>query len=142
SGRVYLIEFAVRGCGSKIITHLMPRLTGIDIIRVLVRQALGLTTPAIDPVRDLHGALHFLLFPPGKVAAVRGLDEARRVLGVIDVCVEPGAGEMIADVRDGRSRPGHLLVSGETRAEVQQAIARVRSVVRVDYEHRTDVAPL
>ena len=141
SRRVYLIEFAVRGCGSKVATHLMPRLTGIDVIRVLVRQAFGLPpTSPIEATRHLHGALHFLMFPPGRVAAVRGLDEARRVPGVIDVCVERTKGDVIDEVRDGRSRPGHLLASGETRADVQHTIARVRSLVRLDYEHATYVA--
>jgi biotin carboxylase len=142
TGGVYLIEFAVRGCGSKVSTHLMPRLTGIDVIRALVRQALGLAAPPMQPIRYLHGALHFLMFPPGRVAAVRGVEEAQGVPGVVDVCVEPTAGDVIDAVRDGRSRPGHLLVSGETPAAVQNVIARVRSLIRVDYEHTRDVAAL
>ena len=143
TGRVYLIEFAIRGCGSKVVTHLMPALTGLDVIRVLIRQAFGLQTSLhVDPPRALNGALHFLLFPPGRVTRVRGLDEAGRVPGVIDVCVEPAAGDVIDRVVDGRSRPGHLLVAAETGRAVQQAISRVRELVRLDYEHAADVAPL
>ena len=127
--RVYLIEFAVRGCGSKVTTHLMPRLTGIDVIRTVVRQAFGLSAP-IEPVRALHGALHFLMFPPGRVRAVHGVDDARSVPGVIDVVVERGPGDIIDEVRDGRSRPGHLLVSGPTRADVRNTIDKVRAMVR------------
>ena len=40
--RCYLIEFAIRGCGSKVATHLMPALTGVDVVRIVIRQALGL----------------------------------------------------------------------------------------------------
>jgi hypothetical protein len=107
----------------------MPRLTGIDVVRVLIRQAFGLPTAALDPARHLHGALHFLMFPPGRVIAVRGVDEARSLPGVIDACVERVAGEAIDEVRDGRSRPGHLLVSGPTPADVQRTIARVRDLI-------------
>jgi biotin carboxylase len=136
---VYLIEFAVRGCGSKVCTHLMPRLTGIDVVRVLIRQAFGLSTASLDPARHLHGALHFLMFPPGRVTAVRGVDEARSLPGVIDACVERVAGETIDEVRDGRSRPGHLLVSGATAADVQRTIAGVRDLIEIDYEHVSGV---
>ena len=33
TGRCSLIEFAIRGCGSKVATHLMPALTGVDVVR-------------------------------------------------------------------------------------------------------------
>ena len=80
---VYLIEFAIRGCGSKVATHLMPALTGVDVVRVVIRQAFGLPVE-IEPSRARHGALHFLMFPRGRVVAVRGIEEARRLPGVID----------------------------------------------------------
>src|SRR5206468_5816967 len=70
---VYLIEFAIRGCGSKVVTHLLPAITGVDVVRLVIRQALGLPV-SIEPSRRRHGALHFLMFPPGRVVAVRGVD--------------------------------------------------------------------
>jgi biotin carboxylase len=138
---VSLIEFAVRGCGSKVITHLLPALTGVDVAAWLIRRALGVRDAATPvPRRGLHGALHFLMFPEGTVSAVRGVDEASSVPGVIDVCVEAGRGDVIGEVRDGRSRPGHLLVSGQTPGDVQRTIARVRDLVRVDYADAVGVA--
>jgi biotin carboxylase len=138
---VYLIEFAVRGCGSKVATHLMPVLTGVDVVHIVIRQALGCAT-AIRPSRALDGALHFLMFPPGRIAAVRGVEAARRLPGVIDVCVERVPGESIDEVRDGRSRPGHVLVWGRDRASVQRTLADVRALIRLDYEDARDVAPV
>jgi biotin carboxylase len=141
TNEVSLIEFAVRGCGSKVVTHLMPALTGIDVTAWLIRRALGVRDAGVpSPRRGLHGALHFLMFPQGVVSAVRGVDSATVVPGVIDVCVEAGPGDVIREVRDGRSRPGHLLVSGQTPDDVQRAIARVRDLVRVDYADAVGVA--
>jgi biotin carboxylase len=166
TGTVYLIEFAIRGCGSKVATHLMPALTGIDVTRIVIGQALGVRTgiehhgghggriPLVfrsepprpqwcpTPARANHGALHFLMFPPGRVTAVRGVEAARRVPGVIDVCVERLPGELIDEVYDGRSRPGHVLVHGESLADVQQTISEVRGMIRIDYEDAADVPPL
>jgi biotin carboxylase len=137
---VFLIEFAVRGCGSKVMTHLMPVLTGVDVPQVAIRQALGLRS-RVEPKRDRHGALHFLIFPPGRVAVVRGVEEARGLPGVIDACIEATPGDRIDPVHDGRSRPGHLLVWGSDRAGVQDVIAAVRRRVRIDYETAFGVAP-
>jgi len=142
TGAVFLIEFAIRGCGSKVVTHLMPALTGVDVVRIVIRQALGLATPSAPPVRGRHGALHFLMFPRGRVTAVRGVAAARAIPGVIDACVERVAGDAIGEVHDGRSRPGHVLVTAATRAEVQQRIAQVRDAIRLDYDDAADVAPI
>jgi biotin carboxylase len=137
---VYLIEFAIRGCGSKVATHLMPVLTGVDVVRILIRQALGLPVQ-VDVSRACCGALHFLMFPPGRITAVRGVEEAKALRGVIDVCVERAPGDTVEDVHDGRSRPGHVLVWGLDRADVQRTLAGVRALVRLDFEHVRDVAP-
>jgi biotin carboxylase len=141
SGSVYLIEFAIRGCGSKVVTHLMPVLTGVDVVQVVIRQALGLRAP-VEPEHVRHGALHFLMFPPGRVAAIRGVAEALGLPGVIDASVEAKAGERIDEVHDGRSRPGHVLVWGNLRADVQRLLMDVRRRIRLDYDDVTGVAPL
>ena len=44
------------------------------------------------------------------------MNEAKRLPGVIDACVERAANDVIEDVHDGRSRPGHVLVCGADRA--------------------------
>ena len=139
--RLFLVEFAIRGCGSKVITHLLPQLTGVDIVRAIVRQALGFPTP-VRPDRQRHGALHFLMFPPGPVRAVHGVSDALSIPGVIDVCVERAPGDTIDVVRDGRSRPGHVLVHGNSRDDVQAALRAVRSAIRVEYDGGTISAPL
>jgi L-amino acid ligase C-terminal domain 2 len=130
----------VRGCGSKVAMHLMPALTGVDVARVVIRQALGFPT-SIEPAPTRHGALHFLIFPRGRVTLVRGIEAVRRMPDVIDACVEPRPGDVIEDVHDGRSRPGHVLVRGHNRDEVQRTITAVRGLIRVDYEHAKDVPP-
>jgi biotin carboxylase len=140
-GRVFLVEFAIRGCGSKVITHLLPRLTGANVVRAVVRQALGLTT-RLDLPRQRHGALHFLMFPPGRVRHVRGLDDAQAIPGVIDVCVERAPGDTIDVIRDGRSRPGHVLVEGKSREAVQAVLRAVHAAIRVEYDGGRESAPL
>jgi len=138
---VQLIEFAIRGCGSKVTTHLMPALTGVDVVGAVIRQAFGVRT-SIEPSTRTHGALHFLMFPRGRVRAVRGVEQARQLTGVIDAVVERQAGDAIGEVRDGRSRPGHVLVQARDRGSVQQLLTEVRQLIRIDFEHQRDVAPI
>jgi hypothetical protein len=82
------------------------------------------------------------MFPPGRVRAVLGLAEAKRIPGVIDACVERAPGETIDVIRDGRSRPGHVLVHGASRMEVQTILQAVRSAIRIEYDDGVRSAPL
>ena len=82
------------------------------------------------------------MFPLGRVVAVRGVEAARALPGVIDACVERGPGDWINEIHDGRSRPGHVLVWGRDRAGVQRTLSDVRGLIRLDYEHASDVRPL
>ena len=138
---VYLVEFALRGCGSKVVTHLLPAITGVDVVRAVVRQALGLRT-TLRAGRSWNGVLHFLMFAPGRITGMRGLDRARALPGVIDVTIERQINDRIDEVRDGRSRPGHLLVCGPTAEEVQQTIREVHALVRLEYDNGVTSAPL
>jgi biotin carboxylase len=141
SDAICLIEFALRGCGSKVATHLMPALTGVDVVGTVIGHAFGVRSKA-NPLRGRHGALHFLLFPCGTVTAVRGIEEARTLPGVIEVCVERQPGDSIGQVHDGRSRPGHVLVVGDSAADVRRTLADVRQLVRIDFEDQSEVGPL
>jgi biotin carboxylase len=138
---IFLIEFALRGCGSKVVTHLLPAMTGRDIVGAVVRQAFGLRSE-LRPVQARHGVLHFLMFPPGQVQSVHGVDAASRISGVVDLTIEPGPGDRIEEVHDGRSRPGHLLVVGDTRGDAQDVVHQVRDLVRLDYADGTAAGPI
>lgn len=138
---IMLIEFALRGCGSKVVTHLLPAITGVDVVHAIIRQALGLRT-AVERRRAEHGVLHFLMFPKGRISAFQGLDSARAIPGVIDLTIERTVGDEVSDVRDGRSRPGHLLAHGSTRSAVQRIVEQVHQLVRVQFEGGPVSAPL
>lgn len=138
---IFLIEFALRGCGSKVVTHLLPAMSGRDIVGAVVRQAFGLRSE-LRSAQTRHGALHFLMFPPGQVRAVNGVDAASNIPGVVDLTIEPGPGDRIDEVHDGRSRPGHLLTVGATREDVQGVVRQVRELVRVDYADGTASGPI
>jgi biotin carboxylase len=138
---LYLIEFALRGCGSKVVTHLIPAMTGVDIIHAVVRQAFGLRTD-VRIARTRHGILHFLMFPPGRVTAINGVAAARALPGVVDLAIEREPGDAIEPVHDGRSRPGHLLACADSRDAVQDLVRDVRALVSLDYADRAQVGPI
>jgi biotin carboxylase len=128
-----LIEFALRGCGSNVITHLIPAMTGVDVVKHLIEEAFGLEN-AVHPDQSRHGILKFIMLPHGRLQSIAGLDELRATPGVVDADLERRAGDVIGEIRDGRSRPGHVIAVGASRAEVESIAAAAIAKLRLEYE--------
>jgi hypothetical protein len=130
---VKLIEFAIRGCGSKVITHLMPATTGVDVMTWALHAALG----NIEPVtvnRKNPGILKFIMLPEGKVKEITGLDEARAINGILACDVEKKPGDIIAEIRDGRSRPGYLLASAASKGELDVIVKKAMTTIQIEMD--------
>lgn len=130
---VKLIEFAIRGCGSKVITHLMPATTGVDVMTWALHAALG----NIEPVtvnRKNPGILKFIMLPEGKVKEITGLDEARAINGILACDVEKKPGDIIAEIRDGRSRPGYILASAASTGELDVIVKKAMTTIQIEMD--------
>ncbi|MCR4664323.1 MAG: ATP-grasp domain-containing protein, partial [Paludibacteraceae bacterium] len=119
---VKIIEFALRGCGSDVITHLMPELRGFDIMAYLLNKALGIDTPIVFTA-DRFGSLKFVIPQPGKVRKVEGMDEIKNLPYVLDFGCELADGYVIGDIKNGRNRPAFFIVAGNSSHEVEAHIA-------------------
>ena len=132
---VRLIEIAARGCGSGVATMLIPAITGVDIIKVKIKQAIGEETQLDKHRFQKSGILEFLLLPQGKIKSITGLEIAKKIKGVIDIKYNAGIGDTIGVIESGEYRPGHLLAFGESRKEVLAIAEEIKNIVKVDMEN-------
>jgi biotin carboxylase len=128
-----LIEIAARGCGAGVATQLLPAMTGVNLIEQRIRQALGQSVD-LTPTRSLAGLLEFLMLPPGKLRSLDGLEEARRVAGVIDVNYFAKPGDTIALATDGSQRPGYLLAVGRRNTDLLRISDEVQRCIRYEIQ--------
>jgi biotin carboxylase len=70
--------------------------------------------------------------PSGRVRAIHGLDETRRLPGIAEVLLEFGIGDTIRPPEDDRARPGFLLVFGDARAQVLERTERALRTLRTE----------
>lgn len=132
-GVPHLVEVAARGGGNRIASAIVPHVSGVDVYELLIRSLLGERVEM--PPRTARAAnLEFLHFKPGKVRAVRGLEEAcaRGLVREIELHFAPG--DTIEPPRDDKTRLGYFISLGETRAEIDEKAAQVKELVRVEYE--------
>lgn len=131
---VRLLEIAARGCGTRVATDLIPAMTGIDVIKARIRQALGKDAGFDEPTFQKSGMLEFLMLPKGRIRKIEGLDEARKLPGVLDVTYHAKEGDCIGVIENGEGRPGYLLAVGKSRADVLATAEQVKSTVKVQMD--------
>jgi biotin carboxylase len=128
---IRLIEFAVRGCGSKVITHLMPAMNGFDVMQWALASALGVNLPVVLNPKGC-GMLKFIMLPQGRLAKLRGVENMRTSPGILDADIERKEGETIGVIADGRSRPGYLLAVGPDKETLQANVENALSKLEVE----------
>ncbi len=130
-GKCFLFETAAR-LGGGFDGDVTRLASGVDLYDRLLGVALG--DAALErqgPVAPPHAAAiaKFLVAPPGRVVAVRGLEEARALEGVEDVQVFVPVGGRVMPLTDSAKRAAYALASGGTRgqatARADAALARV-----------------
>jgi carbamoyl-phosphate synthase large subunit len=131
---VYLVEIAARGAGSRVYSHIVPYLAGAPVPRAYLEFIAGGSFWVRPDNQPRAANLAFFSFPPGKVRRIAGLEEARRLSGVQEILLEFGPGDLLSAPTDDRSRPGLVVVFGQTRAGVLAVTDRVFQSVQVEVE--------
>lgn len=132
SSGIKIIEFALRGCGSNIITHLMPIIRGFDIMEFLLKKSMGETVD-IKLTKNLFGTLKFIIPSPGVVKSIAGIDKILQLKDLVDFHTDLKSGYNINEIKNGRLRPGHFIVCGNSRDDVYSKIEFVENNLQIIY---------
>ena len=134
-GDFYLIEFAARGGGANISSHIIPLVSGVDVTGTLIRAALGEEIKGVVPrPQDKDVTLEFLALAPGRVKSIRGVEEIRAMPNVVDFGLAFREGDEIALPADGGGRAGHFIAYADDAAALAGVCERVRDTLSVEYE--------
>jgi cysteine synthase A len=128
-----VIEINPRLAGG-MIPELVRHATGIDLLSVLLDQLLG---KPVD-LRPQHQAMASIRFVTsdrrGRLAAVRGVEEARQVASVRELSVDKGPGTRVRPPESASDRLGYVIASGEDRASVLQQIAQALGLIQLEVD--------
>jgi biotin carboxylase len=133
-GEVRVVEVAARIPGGQM-ADLARHATGVDLVEIALRQALGEEVPdeLARPRRQQPLAIRFLTaspgpLPTGKVRSVGSLERVLAFPGVVQADVFLIRGETIRPVRLDGDRRGYIIAVGDTNVE---ALERAESAARL-----------
>ena len=127
---VFLLEMAARPGGGHIFSHIVEAVSGVCMPLALVGIFLG-EDPDIRPRRQRGACYRFFAPPPGVFQGASGVEEARRLPGILDLGFSLKAGTVVGPIAGDADRPGYVVSTGAGREE---AIANAdRAVAQVHY---------
>lgn len=134
-GKFYLIEIAARGGGTRISSDIVPIMSGINSNEILIQELLG-EEPVIERKhsKDKCAVLGFFDFKPGKVKAIEGLEEAKKIQGVRDIGLSFQQGDMIEAAKDDRSRVGYYILEATTIQNLRKIETQMKETLCIKYE--------
>jgi biotin carboxylase len=118
---VWILEINPRTIGGKCAR--MFRLgSGMALEEMVLRQALDMPLDADLSPRESLGVLMLGVPEHGLLEGVRGLEEARNVVGVQEVTMTAHAGQLLTPLPEGGAYPGFVIATGDTPAQVEETL--------------------
>ncbi|WP_327134576.1 ATP-grasp domain-containing protein [Streptomyces sp. NBC_01343] len=133
-GVPHLVECAGRLAGGGIVDTIQLAYP-VELMRSYYAVLRGEEPPAGLPRRAKGAAaVRFLAAGPGRVAAVHGVEDARRVDGVFLVAVTAEPGDRFTGLRHSWDRAGIVMATADSSAEALRRAEAAAAAVRIDIE--------
>ena len=134
NNKFYLIEAAIRGGGTKISSHIIPVVSGIDVNELLIKNALENENIDIQSVtNENYAILQFFDFKAGTVSKINGIDYLKNNQNIKDFDFEFKEGDSVLSPNDDRSRVGYFIAYAKTHEELNLIVESVKCKVYLDY---------
>ncbi|HRK71445.1 MAG TPA: hypothetical protein PLA85_07640, partial [Micropepsaceae bacterium] len=83
--------------------------------------------------RFIRPVIQRYVFPQaGRVASIRGVDEARRIPGIEEIVVSARAGDEIPRATSSAARAAMILATGDTIIAARESASRAAALIQVE----------
>lgn len=126
-----LFEIGAR-CGGGAPDPLVPYLSGVEEFKEAVRLALGERPHHLEPVHHKGCVIRFFYPEPGRITKIQGLEEARKMPGVLSLLMFAEPGDVVKPLRTCGDRAGMVIAGGRDRDEALARANRVLETVLIE----------
>lgn len=120
-----IVELGARLGGDCITTHLVPLSTGVNMVELCIRIAMG-EKPEIKPIFEKGSAIRYFRHGAGRVTQLDGVEEALTLPGIRQISLVHGLGEQVHEITSSSERMGFVVAQGDAP---QDAIARCEAAL-------------
>jgi biotin carboxylase len=129
-----VIEMAARLSGGWFATDQIPLATGVDVVGIVIRLALGerIQAEEIFPRFNKGVAIRYFFPPAGKVVSIRGAGKFRKTSWVKRLELFVSVGDVVHPVTNHTRRAGFVITTGKSRQEAVERAVRVVNSVKIE----------
>ncbi len=135
---VRVLEATTRFSGGFDCMTLVPAATGKNILKAGILTATGKSIQPYDTADnplwkkwDKVALSESLWPPPGKIVSIKGIEEANKIPGVVKIVMRKKIGDTVEPYIDCTRRTSFLIVVGDTEAEAQAIMKKVKETIRI-----------
>ncbi len=122
-----IVELGARLGGDCITTHLVPLSTGVNMVECSIRIALG-EKPDLEPKWNKGSAIRYLKTGIGTVKEIKGVDDAEKISGIVQVSIVHGVGAQVGEIKSSVDRAGFVVAQAE---DAQKAVTMAEDAVAI-----------
>ncbi len=130
----WLVESACRGGGSLIPSHIVPWVARVDVYNMLYNILTGRKVVLNEPQSHRNAILYFFEFKEGKVKKIDGIEEAKKIEGVLELEMEFSVGDILHSANDDRGRQGYVIIFANSGEELNFRLDKVKESINVVIE--------
>lgn len=111
-----IVEIGARLGGGNIATHLIPLSSGVNVVGICIKLAMGeriITDELLHTIKKA-AVVKFLHEKNGTIKSIEGVENAREVLGVKEVSILKQPGEISRDTNNATYRQGYIVVQSHS----------------------------
>jgi biotin carboxylase len=129
---IYLVESANRGGGVYTAEVIAPAVSGIDLVKALVNDVLGLPrTQMPEHISRNEVILKFFTFQPGKIEAIHGLDKLNNDPSLLRFRLAVAPGDTIQPISNDANRHGFIIATDPT--DVRKKVDELFRLISIQY---------
>lgn len=118
---VWPLDVAARTIGGKCARTLSFG-SGMSLEEIVLRHATGQPLETLNRERQAAGVMMMPIAGKGRLRAIRGIDEARAVPGIVDIELEARPGDDLIPLPESANYPGFIFAKTETPSEAESAL--------------------
>jgi len=129
-----VIEIAPRFSGGWFCTDQIPMATGVDIVGIGIRLALG-ESVSFDELQPRHTrgvAVRYFFPAPGRVVALKNVEHVQKMPGLYRIGFFVAPGDVIDSVTNHTKRAGFVITTGESREEARDRALDAVEIVEIE----------
>ncbi len=134
--KVFIVEIAGRGPGSKVYTEIIPHVSGVHPNRLQVFSALNCMPENIKVSTPLKGATLYFFTSQSrkKIKSFIGLEKLHDIQGVFECRFYLQPGDIVEKCISGEQRYGQLITLGNTLEEAMDVQNKALNLINVELE--------